>query len=134
MLCPGCCSAQTRRRLDQGTSEKIHCDVDPHMSQVRHQQMNGTGNEDKSSIAKLFEQGSNKLCHVVPMSPTFDNLSFLLLLLLTRISSVAVGLQKILSLLEAEDPEVRIHAVKVVANLAAEGTYLAAVSKDCFAL
>lgn len=78
---------ETRRRLDQGTSEKIHCDVDPHMSQVRHPQMNGTGNEDKSSIAKLFEQ---------------------------------VGLQKILSLLEAEDPEVRIHAVKVVANLAAE--------------
>ncbi|KAK1384865.1 hypothetical protein POM88_022600 [Heracleum sosnowskyi] len=33
-----------------------------------------------------------------------------------------VGLQKILSLLEAEDPDVRIHAVKVVANLAAEET------------
>ncbi|XP_010553480.1 PREDICTED: kinesin-like protein KIN-UA [Tarenaya hassleriana] len=31
-----------------------------------------------------------------------------------------VGLQKILSLLEAEDTDVRIHAVKVVANLAAE--------------
>ncbi|KAJ4845553.1 hypothetical protein Tsubulata_021534 [Turnera subulata] len=31
-----------------------------------------------------------------------------------------VGLQKILSLLESEDPSVRIHAVKVVANLAAE--------------
>lgn len=33
-----------------------------------------------------------------------------------------VGLQKILSLLEAEDVDVRIHAVKVVANLAAEET------------
>ncbi|KAI3689115.1 hypothetical protein L2E82_47064 [Cichorium intybus] len=33
-----------------------------------------------------------------------------------------VGLQKILSLLEAEDPDVRIHAVKVIANLAAEST------------
>ncbi|KAG6606153.1 Kinesin-like protein KIN-UA, partial [Cucurbita argyrosperma subsp. sororia] len=33
-----------------------------------------------------------------------------------------VGLQKILSLLEAEDYDVRIHAVKVVANLAAEET------------
>lgn len=32
-----------------------------------------------------------------------------------------VGLQKILSLLESEDANVRIHAVKVVANLAAEG-------------
>lgn len=31
-----------------------------------------------------------------------------------------VGLQKILSLLESEDPNVRMHAVKVVANLAAE--------------
>ena len=29
--------------------------------------------------------------------------------------------QKILSLLEAEDTDVRIHAVKVIANLAAEG-------------
>ncbi|CAL5045604.1 unnamed protein product [Urochloa decumbens] len=31
-----------------------------------------------------------------------------------------VGLQKILSLLESEEPDVRVHAVKVVANLAAE--------------
>ncbi|XP_071709610.1 kinesin-like protein KIN-UA [Rutidosis leptorrhynchoides] len=31
-----------------------------------------------------------------------------------------VGLQRILSLLESEDPNVRLHAVKVVANLAAE--------------
>lgn len=36
-------------------------------------------------------------------------------------NTVIVGLQKILSLLEAEDADVRIHAVKVVANLAAEG-------------
>ena len=35
-----------------------------------------------------------------------------------------VGLQKILSLLEADDADVRIHAVKVVANLAAEGNFL----------
>lgn len=35
-----------------------------------------------------------------------------------------MGLQKILSLLEAEDADVRIHAVKVVANLAAEGEHL----------
>lgn len=34
---------------------------------------------------------------------------------------MTVGLQKILSLLESEDADVRIHAVKVVANLAAEG-------------
>lgn len=34
----------------------------------------------------------------------------------------AVGLQKILSLLESGDLDVQTHAVKVVANLAAEGT------------
>lgn len=38
-----------------------------------------------------------------------------------RENVIIVGLQKILSLLEAEDADVRIHAVKVVANLAAEG-------------
>lgn len=32
-----------------------------------------------------------------------------------------MGLHKILSLLEADDADVRVHAVKVVANLAAEG-------------
>ena len=36
-------------------------------------------------------------------------------------SLLVVGLHKILSLLESDDPNVRIHAVKVVANLAAEG-------------
>jgi len=41
-----------------------------------------------------------------------------------RINILIVGLQKILSLLEAEDADVRIHAVKVVANLAAEGCCL----------
>ncbi|XP_057523787.1 kinesin-like protein KIN-UA [Amaranthus tricolor] len=78
---------ETRRRLDNGTS-KVNGGVDTRVSQVRPQ-MNDAGNEDSSSIAKLFEQ---------------------------------VGLQKILSLLEAEDADVRIHAVKVVANLAAEET------------
>ncbi|KAL9228977.1 hypothetical protein vseg_004499 [Gypsophila vaccaria] len=33
-----------------------------------------------------------------------------------------VGLQRILSMLESEDPNIRIHAVKIVANLAAEET------------
>lgn len=39
-----------------------------------------------------------------------------------------VGLHKILSLLEADDADVRIHAVKVVANLAAEGANLKLLS------
>lgn len=34
---------------------------------------------------------------------------------------LTVGLHRILSLLESEDIDVRVHAVKVVANLAAEG-------------
>jgi multisubunit Na+/H+ antiporter MnhG subunit len=43
---------------------------------------------------------------------------------LTKSNFSSVGLQRILSLLEAEDVDVRIHAVKVVANLAAEGFFL----------
>lgn len=38
-----------------------------------------------------------------------------------NMGNFAVGLHKILSLLESEDVDVRVHAVKVVANLAAEG-------------
>ncbi|KAK9147587.1 hypothetical protein Scep_006344 [Stephania cephalantha] len=78
---------ETRRSLDRGDSGKILTGLDSLMSQVRHLQLKDSGNGQKASIAKLFEQ---------------------------------VGLQKILSLLESEDAEVRIHAVKVVANLAAE--------------
>ncbi|XP_077235572.1 kinesin-like protein KIN-UB [Tasmannia lanceolata] len=78
---------ETRRSLDRGGSGKIFNGFDSLMSQVRHPQPKDSGNGQKASIAKLFEQ---------------------------------VGLQKILSLLESEDADVRIHAVKVVANLAAE--------------
>lgn len=42
----------------------------------------------------------------------------------------AVGLHKILSLLESEDVDVRVHAVKVVANLAAEGVVPALLVVD----
>ncbi|CAK7355741.1 unnamed protein product [Dovyalis caffra] len=80
---------ETARRIDKGGSGKVPGGVDSLMSQVRQPQINDSGNGEKASIAKLFEQ---------------------------------VGLQKILSLLEAEDADVRIHAVKVVANLAAEET------------
>ncbi|KAI7993491.1 Kinesin-like protein KIN-UA [Camellia lanceoleosa] len=79
---------ETRRRLDVGAG-KVPSDLDSLISQVRHPQLRDSGDGDKASIAKLFEQ---------------------------------VGLHKILSLLEAEDADVRIHAVKVVANLAAEET------------
>lgn len=77
---------ETSRQLDRSGPGKVG-GLDSLMTQVRHLQLKDSGNEDKASIAKIFEQ---------------------------------VGLQKILSLLEAEDNDVRIHAVKVVANLAAE--------------
>ncbi|XP_061357813.1 kinesin-like protein KIN-UA isoform X2 [Gastrolobium bilobum] len=79
---------ETRRQLDRDGFEKEVDGLDSLTSQVKHQQQ-ASGNGEKPSIAKLFEQ---------------------------------VGLQKILSLLEAEDADVRVHAVKVVANLAAEET------------
>uniref|UniRef100_A0A6N2JZQ8 Kinesin-like protein n=1 Tax=Salix viminalis TaxID=40686 RepID=A0A6N2JZQ8_SALVM len=80
---------ETARRIDKGSYEKVPGSLDSLMLQVRQPQNNDSGNGEKASIAKLFEQ---------------------------------VGLQRILSLLEAEDVDVRIHAVKVVANLAAEET------------
>ncbi|KAF5460779.1 hypothetical protein F2P56_020621 [Juglans regia] len=79
---------ETRRRLDRGGFGKVPGDLDSLLSHVKHQQQE-SGNGEKASIAKLFEQ---------------------------------VGLQKILSLLESEDADLQIHAVKVVANLAAEET------------
>lgn len=43
---------------------------------------------------------------------------------------ITVGLHKILSLLESEDATVQIHAVKVVANLAAEGNLFSTQSSQ----
>ncbi|XP_043716474.1 kinesin-like protein KIN-UB [Telopea speciosissima] len=78
---------ETSQSLERGGPGKIFTGLDSLMAQVRHPQVKDSGNGQKASIAKIFEQ---------------------------------VGLQKILSLLESEDADVRIHAVKVVANLAAE--------------
>ncbi|VFR02238.1 unnamed protein product [Cuscuta campestris] len=77
---------KTTRDLDRGATELPSGQSSPHRPFI-HEQLQGSGDEEKASIEKLFDQ---------------------------------VGLQKILSLLEAEDTDVRIHAVKVVANLAAE--------------
>ncbi|KAF7137522.1 hypothetical protein RHSIM_Rhsim07G0100200 [Rhododendron simsii] len=79
---------ETRRRLDGGVAGNVPSGLDSLISQVRHSQLRDSGDGEKASMAKLFEQG--------------------------------VGLHKILTLLEADDADVRIHAVKVVANLAAE--------------
>ncbi|KAL4295713.1 hypothetical protein GQ457_12G001160 [Hibiscus cannabinus] len=79
-------SDETRRRFDLGGPRKVPGSLESLISKARPQ-VNDLGNEEKASIANLFEQ---------------------------------VGLQKILSLIEAEDADVQVHAVKVVANLAAE--------------
>ncbi|CAL0311681.1 unnamed protein product [Lupinus luteus] len=79
---------ETRQEVGRAGFENEVGGLDSLISQVKHQQR-ASGNGEKPSTAKLFEQ---------------------------------VGLQKILSLLEAKDADVRIHAVKVVANLAAEET------------
>ncbi|KAK4488197.1 hypothetical protein RD792_003940 [Penstemon davidsonii] len=78
---------ETRRNLDRGLNGKVPSSLDSLIPQVKHLQCTDSGDGEKASMAKLFEQ---------------------------------VGLHRILSLLEAEDADVRIHAVKVVANLAAE--------------
>jgi len=99
------------------------------LSQVRQPQTNDLGNGEKSSIAKLFEQGSSGVYlfylyffQFGPHGKLMELLSYCSFLTKSNFSSV--GLQRILSLLEAEDVDVRIHAVKVVANLAAEGFFL----------
>ncbi|KAI3453539.1 hypothetical protein Pfo_010202 [Paulownia fortunei] len=78
---------ESRRNLDRGLSGNVPSTLDSLIPQVKHQQLRESGDGEKTSMVKLFEQ---------------------------------VGLHKILSLLESDDADVRIHAVKVVANLAAE--------------
>ncbi|KAL3645606.1 hypothetical protein CASFOL_010786 [Castilleja foliolosa] len=78
---------ESRRNLDRDVSGNVPSSLDSLIPQVNHQQLRHSGDGEKTSMVKLFEQ---------------------------------VGLNKILSLLESEDADVRIHAVKVVANLAAE--------------
>ncbi|KAL0373103.1 UNVERIFIED_CONTAM: Kinesin-like protein KIN-UB [Sesamum calycinum] len=78
---------ESRRNLDRGMGGNTPSSMDSLMPEVKHQQLRDSGDGEKASVVKLFEQ---------------------------------VGLHKILSLLESEDADVRIHAVKVVANLAAE--------------
>ena len=76
-------------------------------------------------MAKLFEQGGGHiflhLFLLLSFCSSAIHLSIVLIFFLIKLSVPTVGLHKILSLLEAEDVDVRIHAVKVVANLAAEG-------------
>ncbi|KAG4933127.1 hypothetical protein JHK87_047129 [Glycine soja] len=79
---------KTKQQIDGFGFEKDAGGLYSPTSLVKHQQQ-ASGNGEKASVAKLFEQGR--------------------------------GLQKILSLLEAEVTDARIHAVKIVANLSSEG-------------
>ena len=106
---------QTSRSLDRGESGKALTGFDSLVPQARHPQLRDSANGPKASIAKLFEQGT---CHWLIV---FDMVGFVDFL--NWFFHMAVGLQKILSLLESEDHDVRVHAVKVVANLAAEGEH-----------
>lgn len=99
--------------MDSGSSGSTFSAMDSSMTQVRHSQFKDTGNGQKSSVATLFEQGTSYLSYAL-------NKQHIIHVYMTHII-LTVGLQKILSLLESEDANVRIHAVKVVANLAAEG-------------
>lgn len=118
---------QTRKQLDLSEPGKILGGLDSLMEQVRNSQLNDSGNEEKASIAKLFEQGSCLfLCLLLFSFNNNFNACIYFLVLNNKVIHIAVGLQKILSLLEAEDADVRIHAVKVVANLAAEGEFMLA--------
>ena len=69
-------------------------------------------------MATLFEQGSWRIYKINKILPYTI---FIFLMGIFPSINFTVGLQKILALLESEDANVRIHAVKVVANLAAEG-------------
>ncbi|MBA0634312.1 hypothetical protein Godav_022219 [Gossypium davidsonii] len=65
----------------------------------------GSGNAYPGLDSPMSQVRDSLSGHKTPVSALFDQ----------------VGVQKILDLLESEDANVRIHAVKVVANLAAEG-------------
>lgn len=83
--------------------------------QPRYAQNEDQENGDRTSIANIHEQGMQWIPNV---ASTLAKIPFF-----SDKSNSTVGLQKILSLLESEDPNVRLHAVKVVANLAAEGHF-----------
>lgn len=99
----------------------------PRVSASKPNHMRDTINGQRATIAKLFEQGTHQAllllsedvngCNHFGYVLMFHSIGFMI----SSVLFLAVGLHKILSLLESEDVDVRVHAVKVVANLAAEG-------------
>ncbi|GER34559.1 armadillo repeat kinesin 3 [Striga asiatica] len=78
--------------------------------------------DEELQKAKLEEEIQMLQSQLLQISFEADEVSSSITLILCAgiHHAVTVGLHKILSLLESEDADVRIHAVKVVANLAAE--------------
>ncbi|PNX92837.1 armadillo repeat-containing kinesin-like protein 2-like [Trifolium pratense] len=131
-----------RRCLEGGSSGSTFSATDSSVTQVRHSQFKDAANGQKSPVATLFEQAAASSVILTAMAATLNCSSTAYLIvagaappiycpfyntrinirsfMLIRNIILTVGLQKILSLLESDDANVRIHAVKVVANLAAE--------------
>ncbi|MCO5611569.1 hypothetical protein L7F22_065822 [Adiantum nelumboides] len=100
-----------RRRLEDETKQRKI--LEDEIKQLRHQLSHFTFESDeakrmpeKIASGRRSSFGSESQKSLLSGSQNFD--------------APAVGLQKVLSLLEAEDVDIRVHAVKVVANLAAE--------------
>ncbi|XP_047322666.1 kinesin-like protein KIN-UB isoform X2 [Impatiens glandulifera] len=103
-----------KRRLEEETAE-----LQSQLLQLSSE-LDQTGRRLDGSESETFQGGLDSLMSQVRDSQKRESVG-------GEKASVAklfeqVGLQKILSLLEADDADVRIHAVKVVANLAAEET------------
>lgn len=87
---------QTSRQLDKSGPGKVG-GLDSLMTQVRHLQLNDSGNEDKASIAKIFEQGCSfhlMLYHItfIKFFSFFFSFVYLLLMVCNIISGIAKDL------------------------------------------
>ncbi|MFQ6666364.1 hypothetical protein Gotur_032732 [Gossypium turneri] len=106
--------AEVKKLLSKETSlrKAAEEEVDNLKSQLAQLKMSEAS--ANSEILKLRKMVEDEVCQKEKLEGEISMLQSQLLHLM--------GLQRILSLLEAEDADVRIHAVKVVANLAAEET------------
>ncbi|KHG20849.1 Armadillo repeat-containing kinesin-like protein 3 [Gossypium arboreum] len=123
--------AEVKKLLSKETSlrKAAEEEVDNLKSQLAQLKMSEAS--ANSEILKLRKMVEDEVCQKEKLEGEISMLQSQLLHLSFEADEVCylcnlqvwhVGLQKILSLLEAEDADVRIHAVKVVANLAAEET------------
>ena len=111
-----------KEELSKGSSE-----FGNRMGSYRSNPLRENISGQRATIAKICEEGKissvigpNKVCLILlfffPVVTSIDTMIHKLFGLHNT-----VGLQKILQLLTSEESDVQVHAVKVVANLAAEG-------------